>query len=221
MVPEDLITQWNKGTNTLEGALIDAMKTYLDFQEELRTDIIDLAKLNEDLTSKALLQNPSNLINYIDTLIKTAQARGAPPKQIIQLATARNALILERELTGKSAEASRDSKILVQIMRAVGEEMKRRVGLTARKRAKEEERLCSLYNTLRDELPNEIKLRAPKALSMKGYMYRGALYPENLKAVIELVRLVLKDEGVVAALASPKRIKDRARIKRNNVGVRV
>ena len=33
MVLEDLITQWNKGTNTLEGALIDAMKTYLDFQK--------------------------------------------------------------------------------------------------------------------------------------------------------------------------------------------
>ncbi|KAK0744470.1 hypothetical protein B0T21DRAFT_357867 [Apiosordaria backusii] len=110
MVPEKLITQWNSSTNTLEGALIDAMKTYLEFQEELRNDIPDLAKLNEDLTSKALLQNPTNLINYIDTLIKTAQARGSPPEQLIQLATARNTLILERELTDKGAETSRDSR---------------------------------------------------------------------------------------------------------------
>ncbi|KAK4194626.1 hypothetical protein QBC40DRAFT_318891 [Triangularia verruculosa] len=204
MVPEDLITQWNSGTNSLEGALIDAMETYLDFQEELRNDILDLAKLNEDLTSKALLQNLSNLINYIDTLIKTAQARGSAPEQVIQLATARNTLILERELTGRGAEASRDSRILVQIMKNVRMEMMRRIKLSPRERAEEEKRACNLYNNLRDQLPSDIKAKAPKALSMKGYIFKGALYPENLKAVIELVKVVLKDGGVVAALVAPK-----------------
>jgi hypothetical protein len=44
--------------------------------------------------------------------------------------------------------------------------------------------------------------KAPQPLKTESLMSKGALYEENLKAVVSLVELVLKDGGVVAALAA-------------------
>jgi len=202
MVPEDLIKHWNTTNNTLEGALLMAMDTYLKLQEGLRNDILELAKLSEDLTSTALLHDPAGLIGYMDTLIQTARVHGAPAAQLIQLATARNTLILVREVKGKGEGATRDSVILLDVIGGVRNEMGRRMKLSAKERAEEEEKSCSLYNDLREKLPVEIRDKAPEALRKEGMISRGARYPENLQAVVKLVQVVLKDGGVVAALAA-------------------
>ncbi|RYP73509.1 hypothetical protein DL770_007759 [Monosporascus sp. CRB-9-2] len=202
MVPQDLIKRWNANNNTLEGALLTAMDIYLRLQEGLRTDILELAKLSEELTNTALLHDPTGLIGYIETLIQTARARGAPPAQLVQLATAKNTLILVREVKGKGEGATRDSMILLDAIGAVYKEMERRMKLSPDKRAKEEEKPCTMYNDLREKLPAEIQDKAPGKLEMKGWFSKGALYPENLQAVVKLVQVVLKDGGVVAALAA-------------------
>ncbi|RYO90514.1 hypothetical protein DL766_004045 [Monosporascus sp. MC13-8B] len=59
-----------------------------------------------------------------------------------------------------------------------------------------------MYNDLREKLPIEIRDKAPEPLRMESMFSRGALYPENLQAVVKLVQVVLKDGGVVAALAA-------------------
>lgn len=74
--------------------------------------------------------------------------------------------------------------------------------LPASVRAAEEEKPCNLYNVLRERLPAEVKNKAPPALKGENFFSRGDRYPENLKAVIMLIQLVLKDGGVIAALAS-------------------
>ncbi|KAH7161115.1 hypothetical protein EDB81DRAFT_943841 [Dactylonectria macrodidyma] len=204
VVPEDLIKRWNANNNTLEGVLLDAMDAYLDLQEELRKDILYLAQLTEKLMSKALLHDPAALITYIETLIHTARANGAPPEQINQMATAKATLLLAREVKDRGASATRDSQTLLQVLRAVRQEMKRRMGLDPSERAREEEKPCSLYNDLREKLPPEIRRRALEPLKteglLKGLFSSSARYPENLQAIVTLVQVVLKDGGVVAAL---------------------
>ncbi|KAK6523032.1 hypothetical protein TWF281_002454 [Arthrobotrys megalospora] len=201
MVPQDLIKHWNESNNTLEGALLNAMDAYLQLQEGLRNDILDLAKLSEELKNTALLHDPTSLIRYIDTLIQTARLQGAPPEQLMQLTTAKNTLILVREVKGKGMKATRDSNILLDVIGGVRKEMDRRMKLSPNDRAKEEEKSCSLYNDLREKLPDDIRDKAPKPLKNGGLMSSGALYPENLQAVVKLVQVVLRDGGVVAALA--------------------
>ncbi|RYO92050.1 hypothetical protein DL763_004806 [Monosporascus cannonballus] len=137
MVPQDLIKRWNTNNNTLEGALLTAMDTYLQLQEGLRNNILELAKLSEELTSTALLHDPTGLISYLETQIQTAQARGADPAQLVQLATAKNTLILVREVKGKGEGATRDSKILLDVIGAVRMEMERRMKLSPNERAKD------------------------------------------------------------------------------------
>ncbi|KAK6361036.1 hypothetical protein TWF730_007151 [Orbilia blumenaviensis] len=199
-VPEDMIKHWNAQNNTLEAALLTAMDSYLKLQEELRNDILELAKLSEELTSTALLHDPAGLISYIDTLIQSARASGAPNEQVAQLSTARNTLILVREVQGKGEGATRDSGILLDVIGAVRQEMGQRIKLSANERAKEEEKACNLYNELRERLPAEIRDKAPAQLRKENTFSRGALYPENLEAIVKLVGVVLKDGGVVAAL---------------------
>ncbi|KAM0330220.1 hypothetical protein ACHAQA_004395 [Verticillium albo-atrum] len=207
MVPQDLITLWNKNNNTLEGALVAAMDEYLKLQEGLRTDILDLAKLSDELTDTALRHDPAGLISYIETLIQTARVRGAPPAQLAQLATAKNTLVLVREIKGKGKGATRDSGILLDVVGAVRVEMDRRMKLSSNERAAEEKKPCTLYNDLFVKLPVEIQLLAPARLSTQGTLTRGALYPENLQAVVTLVQVVLKDGGVVAALVASSEAK--------------
>ncbi|KAI2471704.1 hypothetical protein F4781DRAFT_386374 [Annulohypoxylon bovei var. microspora] len=202
VVPEDLIKRWNNNNNTLEGALLDAIDAYLKLQEELRNDILFLAQLTEKLMKTALLHDPTALIKYIQTLILTARARGAPPAQLVQLTTAKNTLLLVLVLKKRGVEATLESKILLQVLSTVREEMQRRKELQPRDRAKEEEKSCSLYNGLREKLPAEIRQKAPKPLKEAWLMglVSGASYPENLKAIVKLVQVVLRDGGVVAAL---------------------
>ncbi|KAI1392852.1 uncharacterized protein F4822DRAFT_392399 [Hypoxylon trugodes] len=202
MVPLDLIKRWNNNNNSLEGALLDAMDRYLQLQESLRNDILELARLSEELTSSALLHDPTGLIGYMETLIQTARAQGAPSAQLIQLATAKNTLILVREVKGKGEGATRDSRILLDVIGAVRREMERRMKLSPKERAREEEKSCNMYNILREALPLEIRDKAPTPLRKGNSSSRGALYPENLQAVVKLVEVVLKDGGVVAALAA-------------------
>ncbi|SPN99090.1 uncharacterized protein DNG_02127 [Cephalotrichum gorgonifer] len=207
MVPEELIKHWNTQNNTLEGALLDAIDAYLKLQEELRNDILFLAKLTEKLKSTALLHDPTALLKYMETLILIARARGAPPEQLLQLTTAKNTLLLVREVRDRGAQATHESDILLQVLRSVRAEMYRRSEFQPLERAKEEKKVCGLYNDLYQRLPYEIKNKAPKPLKKKSSgmfsrFKRVALYPENLRAVVKLVQVVLKDGGVVAALVA-------------------
>ncbi|KAI1087970.1 hypothetical protein F5B19DRAFT_473184 [Rostrohypoxylon terebratum] len=95
VVPDELIKTWNEANNSLEGALLDAMDTYLELQETLRQEITTLVELSEQLTKTALLHDPSGLMNYLQTLYKTANAQGASAEYLAQLATAINTITLK------------------------------------------------------------------------------------------------------------------------------
>jgi hypothetical protein len=99
----------------------------------------------------------------------------------VQLTTAKNTLILVREVKKGGEEATFESRILLQIIRAVRTEMHRRKELKPRDRAREEEKPCSLYNDLREKLSPEIQKKAPEPLRKEAYFFSGAYYPENLR----------------------------------------
>ncbi len=210
VVPEDLIKRWNQNNNTLEGALLDAIAEYLRLQEELRGDILHLADLTAKLKDTAMLHDPTALIKYIQTLIQTARQLGAPPAQILQLTTAKKTLLLVLKVKEMGIEATSDSQTLLDILGKVEMEMNRRMALAPRERAAEEEKPCSLYNDLYETLPSKIRGLAPEKLQVpKGGTIRtlyqgstGAKYPENLQAVIKLIKVVLKDGGVVSAITT-------------------
>ena len=203
VVPETLITKWNSGNNTLEGALLGATSIYLKLQEELRKDILYLANLTAKLKDTALLHDPTALIKYIETLIQTARQLGAPPEQLIQLTTAKKTLLLVLKVKEMGVGATGDSQTLLQILRMVEAEMLRRMKLTSKRRAAEEGKPCNLYNDLCEKLPSKIQKRAPGRLKTAGiFLGNGAKYPENLQAVIKLIQVVLKDGGVVSAITT-------------------
>ncbi|OTA99812.1 hypothetical protein M426DRAFT_16044 [Hypoxylon sp. CI-4A] len=165
-------------------------------------NIIKLAELSEELTKIALLHDPSSLLKYLETLYKTAKVQGALADHLAQLATVINTLVLVREFKGKGRKTTRDSNILLDVIGTVQEEMERRMRLSAHERAAEEEKPCNLYNGLWEKLPAEMKKKAPAALRSESFFSQVDRYPANPKAIIGLIRLVLKDEGVIAALVS-------------------
>jgi len=204
VVPEDLIKRWNSNNNTLEGSLLSAIGAYLDRQEDLRKDILTLAKLTAKLMDTALLHDQTAIIKYIDMVIQNARTRGEFPEQLTQLTTAKNTLLLALKVKEQGVEATRDSRILLQVLSSVKVEMSRRKELEPRERAQEEEKPCSLYNDLLEKLPDEIVKKAPGPLRKDSFLglYLGARYPDNLRAIVKLVQVVLKDGGVVAAIAA-------------------
>ncbi|EOA81114.1 uncharacterized protein SETTUDRAFT_166461 [Exserohilum turcica Et28A] len=213
VVPEEMIKCWNTNNNTLEGALLDSIADYLKSQEELREDILYLAHLTEKLKESALLHDPSAIIKYIEGLVKTARQYGAMAEHLLQLTTAQNTLLLVLKVKEMGCEAVSDSEALLQILRAVREEMSRRMALAPQERAEEEERPCSLYNDLRSKLPPRIRKNVlPKLESgsklervRKLNMYaEGARYPQNLKAIIKPIKAVLEDGGIVSAIATAR-----------------
>lgn len=111
VIPQDLIKTWNKANNSLEGALLDAMDTYLDLQETLRQEITALVELSEQLTNTALLHDPSGLINYLETLYKTAKIQGASVEYLAQLATAIHTLTLMCEVKGQGRRARGEGRL--------------------------------------------------------------------------------------------------------------
>ncbi|KAL2148627.1 hypothetical protein VTH82DRAFT_2181 [Thermothelomyces myriococcoides] len=197
VVPDELVKRWNDNNNSLESALITAIDKYLELQKQLRDDLRDLDKLSHELTQRALAHNPANLINYVDTLIKTARARNAPPEQLVQLSTARNTLIILDKVKDEEEGATQESSILLDVLRGVRDEMGRRMKLSAKDRAAEEQKPCTLYDDLCQKLPLELRNKAPPLFGPQS-----ALYPANLKAVVRLVRVVLEDGSIVAALAA-------------------
>ncbi|KAG8670725.1 hypothetical protein FPOAC1_003960 [Fusarium poae] len=204
VVPDELIQEWNSANNTLEGALLGAMDEYMELQEELRLDITYLAGLTDEIKKTAIMHDPEALINYLESLIRTSKARGAPAEQLVQLTTAKNTLILVREVKDRGTSATTESRVLIDVLGAVRKEMSKRMVMTASIRRQEESKLCTMYNNLLETLPQEIREKAPPPLEKQSWLKwsHGALYPENLKAVIKLVKVVLRDGGVVAAIAA-------------------
>jgi hypothetical protein len=204
VVPDELIQEWNSANNTLEGALLGAMDEYMVLQEELRLDITDLADLTDEIKKTAIMHDPEALINYLESLIRTSKARGAPAEQLVQLTTAKSTLILVREVKDQGTRATTESQVLIGVLGAVRKEISKRMVMTASRRRQEESKPCTMYNNLLETLPQEIREKAPPPLEKESWRKwsHSALYPENLKAVIKLVKVVLRDGGVVAAIAA-------------------
>ncbi|RGP78374.1 neoverrucotoxin subunit beta [Fusarium longipes] len=201
VVPEDAIKTWNENTNKLETSLLSAIDDYLELQQELRGELLVLAQLTERLMAKALHHDPSAFVNYMDRLIHTARAYSFPPAKLVQFATAKNMVLLLQKVKEQGSTAAIESEALLGILGNVRTEMHRRMQLEMHQRVREEKVPCSLYDTLYERLPASIKEKAPAPLREKGMSTQGELYPASLKAIVLLVKAVLKDGGVVAALA--------------------
>ncbi|KAG3053912.1 hypothetical protein PI124_g23745 [Phytophthora idaei] len=209
VTPEKLLNDWNTYNNTLEGKLLSAMDEYAKLQRELKNDILYLAELTEKLTNTALRHNPAALINYVETLIVTAAAQGALPEHVAQLIKAKNMLRLANAIkeskestsgSGECIDPTSGSTALLVVMEELRTELKKRMKLNSKERAAEESKPCNLYNTLRERLPKNLRDKAPKRLKTEGqYFGKGALYLDNLKAIVKLVQLVLSDGGIVDA----------------------
>ncbi|XEU95058.1 hypothetical protein FSHL1_000342 [Fusarium sambucinum] len=201
IIPEDAIKTWNESTNELEISLLNAIDAYLELQQELRDELLDLAQLTEKLMTKALFHDPSAFINYMDRLIHTARAYSFPPAKLVQLVTAKNTFLLLQKIKEQGSAAALEPEALLGILGSVRTEMQRRMKLEMHQRVREEKVTCSLYDTLLETLPTSVKDKAPTSLREEGVSTKGELYSANLKSVVVLVKAVLKDGGVVAALA--------------------
>jgi len=198
IVPKDLIKKWNTNNNTLEGGVLGALEKYAKLQTNLTTEMTNLAALTEEVMSIALLHEPGALIKYVESLIATARSSGKmPPEQIAQLITAKNTLLILEQVKQRGKSSSLESQTLLEVFERVKTEMKRRKDLESEVRLEEEKKPSSLYNDLRDKLPDYVKKKAPAALS------KNALYPENLRSVVLLIKLMLSDGTIVAAITAP------------------
>ncbi|KAI1070650.1 hypothetical protein LB507_006632 [Fusarium sp. FIESC RH6] len=198
---EDMIKAWSDKTNELETSLLGAIDDYLELQQELRDDLLDLSELTKNVMTKALLHDPSAFIDYMYRLIHTARAYSFPPAKLVQFATAKNTLLLLQKVKDQGSAAAIEPEALLSILGSVRTEMHRRMQLDMHQRVREEKVPCSLYNTLYEKLPPSIKDKAPAPLGEKGTSTPAELYPANLKSVVLLVKTVLKDGGVVTTLA--------------------
>ena len=205
VVPEDLITNWNSTTNSLEGAAIDAMNRYIELQNTLKNHIDTLVEITENLKNESLKHNPAALLNYLKTLVKTATAQGASPKQIEALTGAQKAMMVQENVAKGCASGFNESQVLSEVVEEVRKELERRNNLSHMQRAVEETLPCNLYNTLLQRLPITLqskapaKLKEPKKSNIGKYWNKEeALFPENLKAIVQLLKVILKTGSVTA-----------------------
>ena len=161
-LPEDLIRLWNKNTNTLEGATLDAMKEYLKLQDELVDKIKTLMELTKQLKNEALKHNPEALLHYLDLLVKDGKARGLSASELEALIKARK--VIQIELKIESGDICSDISV-VEILHKVKKELERRNKLDAKAREKEESANCNFYNDLRKTLPKKIRETAPPVIT--------------------------------------------------------
>lgn len=205
---QEIIDNWAEGEKTKESALLGMLKEYLKEQDDLRGKMAELAKLNAKLAEDALQHDSSALLKYVEDLIGIAKSQTNIDGYLTQLQTARKTLVLLSEIEKHSntgAPLAQDLTVLVEIMQDVRNEMSRRISLTVAEREFEEGKPSRLYNTLYARLPDHIQRKVPRPLLEETSRSAGALYKENLRAVVNLVHEILKDGGVVAALAtSPK-----------------
>jgi hypothetical protein len=200
IVPQDLIAEWNASNNSLEAGVLKALDKYAELQKNMTDEMKALAELTETVMSTALLHKPGALIEYVAKLIETARSDpNIPPEQVVQLTTAKNALLIQQQVQLRGKSSSLDSQTLVDVFERVKTEMTRRMLLKETARFEEEKKPSTLYNNLRDKLPDHVKLnpKAPVPLSS------SALYPENLRSVVLLIKVMLTDGTIVAAITAP------------------
>ena len=208
VVPDELIKTWNENNNTLEGAVLGAMDKFLELQEKLQGHIKTLINLSEKLKKISLRHNPLALRNYLLSLLQTAKTQGASPSQIQSLEAATRAMMLQENVARDSQSPYNESQILIEVLTKVRAELTRRTKLPHLERIKEEKKPCSLYNKLYDQVPQEIRNKSPsklsKARNIPGtgkVVKNGALFPENLKAIVKMITVILKS-GSVHSIAS-------------------
>ena len=189
VLPEDLIKLWNKNTNSLEGATLEAMKEYLNLQDTLVEKINQLIALSEKINNEALKYNPEALFNYLDLLVKDGQARGLGASQLEALIKARKAIQIELKI--ERGDIYSDITV-VEILRKVKKELERRNMLDAKAREREESGNCNFYNDLRETLPKEIREKAPPEITPSK---ENVPFKENLKAIVHLLKILLS-EGI-------------------------
>ncbi|KAG9496544.1 hypothetical protein J7337_011320 [Fusarium musae] len=202
---QEIIDKWAEGEKTQESAILNMLKDYLQTQGDLRDKMSELAKLNAKLAEDALQHDSSALLGYVRDLIGTAKSQPNVEGYITQLETARKTLALLSELEKHSstgAPLAQDLTVLVEIMQDIRNEMDRRLLLKVSERELEESKPSRLYNTLYAKLPDHIQQKVPKPLPEQTSRSTGALYKENLQSVVALIHEILKDGGVVAALAA-------------------
>ncbi|KAF5591195.1 neoverrucotoxin subunit beta [Fusarium pseudoanthophilum] len=202
---QQIIDEWAKGEKTKESAILGMLNEYLQKQGDLRDKMAELAKLNAKLAEDALQHDSSALLKYVEDLIGTAKSQSNREGYVTQLETARKTLALLSELEKHSSTGeplAQDLTVLVEIMQDIRNEMDRRLLLDVPQRELEETKPSRLYNTLYAKLPDHIQRKVPKPLPEQTSRSTGALYKENLQSVVTLIHEILKDGGVVAALAA-------------------
>ena len=198
IVPEELLKRWNDNNTSVEGALLGAMDKYLALQDELTDDIKNLAQLTETLNNIALLNDPQAFLNYLDMLIGSARARGASGQQLQALMSAKNTMSIAAKAASQGGFADAEPQLLADVTKKVCEEMKKRTQMSPKARAQEEEKPCNMYNTIYKTLPMWIQAKAPKPLATGGLFSCAAKYPENLKAIVKLMDVILKTGSVMS-----------------------
>ena len=214
VLPEDLIKLWNKNTNSLEGATLEAMKEYLNLQDTLVEKINQLIALSEKINNEALKYNPEALFNYLDMLVKDGQAVGLCASQLEALIKASKAIQIELKIERGDVYSNIS---VVEILHKVKKELERRSMLDAKAREQEESSNCNFYNGLRKTLPKEIRKEAPPEIPMSNYpqirerwekmiangmggtmsppidyaLEENVSFKENLKAIVQLLRVLL------------------------------
>ncbi|CAK0817624.1 unnamed protein product [Prorocentrum cordatum] len=202
IVPEDLINRWNKNNNSIEGAVLGAMDKYLALQDELADDIRALAALADELHKTALLHDPERFLKYLDTLIASAKARGASSEQLQALMSAKNTMKIAARAASAEGYANAEPELLARVTRNVRGEMKRRTQMGARARAKEEGQPCDIYNKIYKSLPAPIREKAPGPVAEAGWVGKGAKWPENLKAIVKLMDVILQTGCVIGTVTA-------------------
>ncbi|CAK0899863.1 unnamed protein product [Prorocentrum cordatum] len=203
VVPEDLINRWNKNNNSIEGAVLGATDKYLELQDELTDDIRALAALTDELHQTALLHDPERFLKYLDTLIASAKARGASSEQLQALMSAKNTMKIAARAASAEGYTNAEPELLARATRNVRGEMKRRTQMGAKARAKEEEQPCDIYNKIYQSLPAPIREKAPVPLASTGILFKTApKWPENLKAIVKLMDVILQTGCVMGTVTA-------------------
>jgi hypothetical protein len=191
MVPAELIEKWAANNNSVEGAVLSMIDSFLEKHQQLLSMLQSMHEVHRRLCVLALRHEPSALISYVETLIELAKSTG-DTAGAAKLKSAK--LCLEFAATD-SRHLKRKIAVHGDVWKRIRDELKVRSELSPQERAAKEEEPSSWYHDLYNDSPKDSRTLqgVKKPPELKQFMLLKHQHPpfaESLKDTIELIKVM-------------------------------
>eukprot|EP00118_Oscarella_pearsei_P014135 m.119254 g.119254 ORF g.119254 m.119254 type:complete len:1286 (+) comp37681_c0_seq2:88-3945(+) len=199
---EDIIAEWSDNSKSVEAALLQLINEFIREQKSIIAHLRKMHLLHRRLYEIALRHNPKGILDYVDSLIAEAKARGAG-SELHALIVARDVIKLSVEVDEGADTAGSSSEMIKGVMETVKSVLETRVKMTSLVRLKTQDEPSHFYQKVYDKLPEKYRrMKEVHKLPQKSpWLFEKILqlgrskvdFKTNLQWVISVIKVLLRD----------------------------